>query len=171
MTITAREILVRYERCLGCRSCELACAVAHSQSGTLAGALQEAKRPQKRVFVEQAGRFQVPVACRHCRNPRCVEVCATGALRRTPEGLVLNTGSSQTCIGCWTCIAVCPYGAIRADYDAGVIVKCDRTCLDEEGLPACVQACPTKALVFATTEEYARTKRHEMLDRLLPTVE
>ncbi len=41
-----KEIFVRLDRCQGCRSCQLACAVAHSQSKTLFGAVA---KPQPRL--------------------------------------------------------------------------------------------------------------------------
>ncbi len=168
VTGQVKEVLVRYERCLGCRSCELACAVAHSGSGSLFGALWEEKPPRKRVFVEQAGRARVALNCRHCQEAWCIDACISGAMRRTPEGVVTNTGSDQRCVGCWMCVMACPYGVIRADYTEGVAVKCDRACLDEKGIPACVRACPTKALVYMTVEEFERARRHQVLDRLLP---
>lgn len=66
------------------------------------------------------------------------------------------------------CVMACPYGVIQADYTEGVAVKCDRACLDEKGIPACVRACPTKALVYMTVEEFQSARRHQVLDRLLP---
>ena len=49
-----KEILVRYDRCVGCKSCELACAVAHSEARTLLGAVMSEEKPLKRIFVHQA---------------------------------------------------------------------------------------------------------------------
>lgn len=43
---------------------------------------------------------------------------------------------------------------------------CDRECLDEAGAPACVAACPTRAPVFATLEEFETARRHEVAARL-----
>ena len=40
-------ISCRVERCLGCRSCEIACALEHSKSKTLRGAVRESPRPQR----------------------------------------------------------------------------------------------------------------------------
>jgi carbon-monoxide dehydrogenase iron sulfur subunit len=41
---------------------------------------------------------------------------------------------------------VCPYDAIFRDEEREVAIKCD-LCPDRE-IPACVEACPTEALVF-----------------------
>ncbi len=42
------------EKCLGCRSCEIECAVAHSADKSLLGALREDPLPLPRVQVEAA---------------------------------------------------------------------------------------------------------------------
>jgi carbon-monoxide dehydrogenase iron sulfur subunit len=55
------------------------------------------------------------------------------------------THNAEKCIGCWTCIMVCPYGAIKPDTSSRIIVKCD-LCPDRE-VPACVPNCPNEALV------------------------
>ena len=47
-------------------------------------------------------------------------------------------------MGCWTCVMVCPYGAIKIDQQGRVIAKCDR-CTELE-VPACVANCPNAAL-------------------------
>lgn len=63
-----KVIAVDIGRCLACKSCEIACAVAHSASGRLEEAVVEHPKPQKRVTVEAAGQFAVPMQCRHCED-------------------------------------------------------------------------------------------------------
>ena len=160
-----KEVLVRLERCLGCRSCELACAVAHSASHSLIGAAQEVHRPRRRVHVEQSVDRIVPLSCRHCEEPPCVNACISGAMHVTPDRLVTNVGAEQKCIGCWMCVMTCPYGLVERDAQRRVAIKCDRQCLDDQGLPACVRACPTKALLFASVEEFDKIRRQEFVAR------
>jgi carbon-monoxide dehydrogenase iron sulfur subunit len=52
---------------------------------------------------------------------------------------------------------VCPYGVVGRKQEERVAVKCDR-CPDLD-VPACVGACPTKALVFAEAEEFSADVR------------
>lgn len=157
------EILVNVERCLGCRSCELACAVAHSASKTLTGAIGEEKKPLKRIFVHQRETKKIPLTCRHCEDAPCIDACITGAMYRRADGVVTNEGGAQPCNGCFMCVMVCPYGIIRSQVAERVAVKCDRDCLSAAGVPACVEACPTRALVFASADDFSRQKRNQFL--------
>jgi carbon-monoxide dehydrogenase iron sulfur subunit len=161
--VKRKEIFVRYERCVGCHSCELACASSHTSDGDLSGAVLRGERPKKYIWVEQFDEFNVPSVCRQCEDAPCVAVCPTGAMHKREDGV--NVCNLQECIGCWMCALACPFGAIGRGE--GKAIKCDRACLDEEGIPACVRACPTDALVFMTVEEYEAERRKEAVASLL----
>ncbi len=135
---------IRKDRCTGCKTCELSCAVERcSEAKTLLGAVQETPLPQSRVRVEGGGGDAFPLQCRHCLQAPCIDACLSGALRRDGEsGLVLI--KEDLCIGCWTCIAFCPFGAIYPSPERKIVLKCDR-CLYMEK-PVCVDVCPTGAL-------------------------
>jgi carbon-monoxide dehydrogenase iron sulfur subunit len=154
-----RRIFVRLDRCVGCHSCELACSVAHARSRFLALAIQEDPKPQKRIFLESSNDTKAPIHCRHCEEAPCAAVCPTGALFSD-----LGTGvvqyREQRCIGCFICTMACPFGVIRADHQHRFIVKCD--CCPELETPACVSACPTRALLFQTEADYERARRTEV---------
>ena len=90
--------------------------------------------------------------CYHCQNPACVTV-ANGAMMKEPKyGAVLidpNQATSPNLKAAWD---ACPYGCITFDSDApdSTASKCTM-CVDrlEKGmLPACVTACPFRALDF-----------------------
>ncbi|MEM2021816.1 MAG: 4Fe-4S dicluster domain-containing protein [Zestosphaera sp.] len=144
------------EHCVGCLSCYLACATEHSLTKNIYTAPRETPKPIPRVKVVLAMGYNVPVRCMHCEKPPCVEVCPTEALMKTVEGPVLLR--KEICIGCKGCILACPYGAITLDFAEKVIAKCD-FCVDRTRrglLPACVDACPTKALKYGKVEDIAR---------------
>jgi carbon-monoxide dehydrogenase iron sulfur subunit len=155
-----KEVLVRPEKCMGCRSCEIACAVEHSQSKNLFQAVSEKPVPRKRVYVEFAPEYKIPVpmVCHHCEDAPCVSVCPTGALSQDEMSRVV-THDPEVCIGCWTCATACNYGMIGRHKEQRVAIKCDR-CPDRE-IPACVEACPTGALAFEEVEDFSGTKRTE----------
>jgi molybdopterin-containing oxidoreductase family iron-sulfur binding subunit len=118
----------------------------------------------------------VMVLCNHCDNPPCVRVCPTRATWRRDDGIVMMDW--HRCIGCRYCVAACPYGSrsfnwkdprpslaqINQDFPTrskGVVEKCT---LCEERLakgqpPACVAACPAKALVFGNLGDPASEVR------------
>jgi carbon-monoxide dehydrogenase iron sulfur subunit len=56
---------------------------------------------------------------------------------------------------------VCPFGVINISIDGTAVLKCDlcieRTKTGEQ--PACVEACPTKALKLADEDQSALEKR------------
>jgi carbon-monoxide dehydrogenase iron sulfur subunit len=150
-----KQVFVHLDKCLGCRSCQLACAVEHSASKGLYGALSETPSPRYRLYVEKGDGQRVPLTCRHCDQAPCLDACISGALVRDERGMVVQR--EERCVGCWTCLMVCPYGVVGRRKEANVAVKCDR-CPDRE-VPACVSACPTKALVFSEVEAFGAVLR------------
>jgi carbon-monoxide dehydrogenase iron sulfur subunit len=131
------------KKCLGCKTCEIACAVIHSKTGELFAALKEetVSLPRKKVFSEAGANY--PVSCRHCEDAKCVAACMAGALTRDKkQEMVLH--DETRCVGCWMCVMACPYGAIRPNVQAKKPVRCDK-CKDKDE-PACVKACPTRAI-------------------------
>ncbi|MFP4027879.1 MAG: 4Fe-4S dicluster domain-containing protein [Candidatus Brocadiia bacterium] len=164
---SSRAVRIRVDRCVACKSCELACAKAHAGFEDIAEALLSDAHLIPRVHVIDVEDHNVPVQCRHCENAPCVEACPTGALYKAEDGRVLT--DREKCISCKACVRVCPYEAVSWDEEADVAVKCD-VC---EGLiaggddPYCVRACPTSALVTVTVEEAHAGEESEQYDALL----
>ena len=169
-------IFVDPQKCLACKTCELACAVAHSKSKDLEQAINEFPLPEKRVFVEQIPElpyalypvpYTLPLQCRHCEDAPCVKICPTKALEKSNDEPVLI--KNELCIGCKWCILVCPFGVIKLNREGKVIIKCD-LCIDrlKDGKePACVSACPTKALKYKSVEEITAVTRKEAIKKYL----
>lgn len=133
-------------RCTGCKSCEIACALAHSKTKELAAALGEPEiRP--RIEVRKMGDLAVPVQCRHCADAPCEEACPNGAFRRDPSAQAVIC-DQEKCQGTGSCLGACPYGVLDDGLDRHVLTKCDLCAeeVDAGGSPACVSACPTGAL-------------------------
>lgn len=149
-----KRIFVDLERCLGCKTCEIVCALKHSESHNLARAIEESPLPLPRIRVGLYQNSSFPLQCRHCEDPFCMDACIAGAIRKEEEMVVTE---EKRCVGCYSCIMVCPYGVIRIGEEGKVAVKCD-LCRDEE-LPPCVKACPTRALFFGEGEEFKELLR------------
>jgi carbon-monoxide dehydrogenase iron sulfur subunit len=138
-----RRIYVNEKWCLGCRLCEYYCAFANSGEVNMAKALKD-KPIFPRVRVEDNGRVTYAVSCRHCDDPLCVKSCIAAALS-VDAGVV--TRDRDRCVGCLTCILVCPYGALTQD-DSGVVRKCELCQNNAYDRPACVAGCPNRAIVY-----------------------
>lgn len=163
-----RILITDVEKCLACKSCEIACALAHSDSKVLEEAINESPLPQKRVMVESAEEFAVPMQCRHCEDAPCVEICPSQALHKekSSEQIFLE---QERCIGCQCCLIVCPFGVIVPSHDGRVVVKCD-LCLErlQAGQePACVESCPTGAIKFVEADQFVKEKRDDAAQRLI----
>lgn len=147
-------------RCTGCKTCELACKDYKDLSAEVAfrkvydyegGSWRQA---EDGTCTCDAFVYHVSMACNHCDNPACAQVCPTGAMHKDAEtGLV--SVNDAVCIGCGYCHMACPYNAPKVDRTVGHSVKCDG-CAERvaAGLkPICVGACPLRALDFGTVEE------------------
>lgn len=139
-----KEIFVRLSKCVGCRQCEISCALMHSESHDIHRAVWERPLPRQRVRVTREAGEYFPLRCFHCEDAPCVEACISGAMRIDEDvGRVYN--DTSRCVGCHMCVMVCPYGSIQIHEGEKVALKCDR-CPDEKE-PACVRDCPTRALL------------------------
>jgi len=147
------------DKCLACHSCELSCAVAHGGSDLFTSAARGLTlRPRNRV-VGAAG-VTMPVQCRQCEDAPCAFACPSGAIQQK-DGMV--SIQEKSCIGCKVCVMVCPFGAIsvKAESDSapdgrtnhGVARKCDLCAGTGLEQPACIAACPTKAISLVDLDE------------------
>jgi molybdopterin-containing oxidoreductase family iron-sulfur binding subunit len=137
----------------------------------LENAFPEQEREHLHDFVEKGlNGLPVLVLCNHCDNPPCVRVCPTQATWRREDGIIMM--DMHRCIGCRYCMAACPFGArslnwrdprpfiktLNREYPTrtrGVVEKCT-FCTERlaKGLmPACVEACKDKELVFGDLED------------------
>ena len=160
-------VAIDLKRCTGCQACTVACK---AENGTPPGVFWTRVLEREEGTYPLAYKIFMPLRCNHCAEPPCVPVCPTGAsYQRENDNLVLV--DQDKCIGCHSCVVACPYQvrfipeSIRGYYgehttpyedvsyrrwQAGTAQKCTM-CVHriDEGLePACVETCPTRALVF-----------------------
>lgn len=138
-----KRVYVNEKWCLGCHLCEYNCAFAATGEKNMSLALKD-KPIYPKIRVEDNGKISYAVSCRHCEDPICVKSCISGALSKE-DGVVKI--DKDKCIGCLTCVLVCPYGAI-VENENKAVRKCE-LCTDNScGEPACVKACPNNAICF-----------------------
>ena len=138
-----KRIYVKEKWCLGCHLCEYYCAYANSGVSDMVKALKGV-RINPRIRIEEENGVSFAVSCRHCKDPLCVKSCITGSLRIV-DGVI--TFNKEKCVGCYTCILSCPYGAVMPS-EGGVIQKCELCIKNSCGSPTCVRGCPNQAIVF-----------------------
>jgi len=129
--------------CIGCHSCEVACA---EQNGNPVGVNWRRVGEVEGGSFPDTRRFNLSMACNHCLEPTCLSGCPTNAYEKLANGIV--THNAEECIGCQYCIWNCPYEVPVFNPDRGVVTKCDLCLprLETGGSPACVDACPTRAI-------------------------
>jgi formate dehydrogenase iron-sulfur subunit len=173
-------VLVDLVRCIGCRSCQVACKSWNDKSAEQTQCLGIYDNPPtlsadtwtvvRYTELEHEGRFYWvfhKIQCMHCQDPACVSVCTVGALQKTADGPV--TYDTEKCIGCRYCQYACPFGVPKFDWSQrlSLISKCnfcnDRLQLGLE--PACVKACPTDALLFGERDQLITEARHRIATR------
>lgn len=141
--------------CTGCETCQIACKDKHD--------LPVGQRFRK-VYEVAGGSFRstgaaavipdiyafwVSVSCNHCIQAVCVDSCPTGALQKRAEDGIVYV-EQERCIGCLRCTQSCPYDALQYNPATGKVDKCDfcRDLLADNKPPACVAACPLRALDY-----------------------
>ena len=133
--------------CLGCGLCKVYCRTSQSRTKDIIKAHKlEDPKPVERLHIESGNLMNFALQCRHCDDPKCVQGCITGAMQKDPiTGVVTN--EAERCVGCWTCVLVCPFGAIvRDEGKKKVAAKCDLCA--QTGEPECVKHCPNNALIY-----------------------
>jgi len=170
-------MLVDTRKCLGnCTECVVRCHHDHNVPD-LSGTKNEVKWIWKsgyeEAFPTASQQFQtdevkhrkVLTLCNHCEEPPCTRACPTEATFKRWDGIV--SMDYHRCIGCRFCMAACPYGSrsfnwvdprphvaeLSNTYPTrmrGVVEKCNFCSerLVKGELPACVDSCPQKALIF-----------------------
>jgi Fe-S-cluster-containing dehydrogenase component len=159
-----------------CDDCLNACRTAHNIPDIPDGQHEVKwvwKEHYEKVFAFQQSDYTrrayeghpLPVLCNHCATPACVRVCPTAATWKREDGVVMM--DFHRCIGCRYCMAACPYGSrsfnwsdprphihnLTAEFPTrtkGVVEKCNfcEERLANGRVPACVEACRQKAIVF-----------------------
>jgi Fe-S-cluster-containing dehydrogenase component len=135
-------------RCIGCRSCENACAECETHRG------------RTMIHVDFLDRAQstdtVPTVCMHCDDPTCAQVCPADAIKKNEQGVVMSSLKPR-CVACSNCVLACPFGVPRVLGDIEQMMKCDM-CWDRTSAgkrPMCATVCPSQALAYVSEEVIA----------------
>ena len=141
-------MLVDLDRCIGCHSCSVSCK---TENDVPLGNFRMRVR-----YLEQPDDAKItfaPMICMQCVDAPCLKACPSKAIKKGVDGRILI--DEAKCDLEEECVTACPYGAIFINIEKEVAEKCDlcqhRT---DVGLdPACVDNCPTDALIFGDLED------------------
>ncbi|MEW5870703.1 MAG: 4Fe-4S dicluster domain-containing protein [Chloroflexota bacterium] len=175
-----KTVFIHPERCIGCKQCEVACAVAHSQNKNLFLAVFERPAPKPRIHAEPGLDLNTafPNKCRHCNPAPCLGVCPTGAIHRPADLPEIVLIEARKCMACGMCAMLCPFDVITyfaasaAPERTAVALKCDG-CIERQRagmIPACVEACKVGALEFGEINDLVKTARRQYSERVLQAV-
>ncbi|MCF8297817.1 MAG: 4Fe-4S dicluster domain-containing protein [Saprospiraceae bacterium] len=150
-------ILYDSNLCTACQNCEYACSDQYEMPYStdfpevgLVRKTDETRRVVINSFETSKGEQYMRSSCFHCNNPACASACLTQAMYKTEEGPVI--WREDKCMGCRFCMISCPFDVPKFEYNSPnpKIQKC-RMCyelLQEGEIPACVDACPSEAIIF-----------------------
>jgi Fe-S-cluster-containing dehydrogenase component len=171
--------------CVGCKACVAACKEVNQVNGTA----PEFNTGDQRYWdtpldttaktfnlikmyrngtmetkdAEKDGYSFMKVSCHHCVDPSCVSACPVSAMTKDAKtGIVAY--DKDACIGCRYCVAACPFGVPKWDYNNpfGKIGKCElcRHRTPEGKYSACAEVCPTGATLYGKVSDLmAEAKR------------
>jgi len=148
-------IAVDYDKCTGCRICEIACSVTHG------GEVNPVRSRIRVVRLEtESSAIAMPVMCMKCVEAFCKAICPVGAISDDPV-TGARVVSEDKCIGCSACVYACPFGAIAVDGTLGRAFNCNLC----DGKPTCVRFCPRDALHYLERNEVSIQLRRRSVEQ------
>jgi Fe-S-cluster-containing dehydrogenase component len=160
--------------CVGCKACVAACKQANDLPAEFSTADQLWDTPLDTTAYtfnvikmyrhgsmaekdqEENGYAFMKVSCMHCADPSCVSACPVQAMTKDAETGVVGYNPDR-CIGCRYCVAACPFGIPKYQYDSptGKIGKCElcRHRAKDGHYSACAEVCPTGATLYGKTSD------------------
>ncbi|MFA7084763.1 MAG: formate dehydrogenase FDH3 subunit beta [Arcobacteraceae bacterium] len=168
--------------CIDCNGCVVACKEAHE--------VPVGVNRRKVVTINEGivgKEVSVSMACMHCTDAPCQQVCPVDCFYIRTDGIVLH--DKDKCIGCGYCLFACPFGAPQFPKDGafgtkGKMDKCtmcaggpEETNSKEEfekygqnrmaegKVPMCASMCSTKALLVGDSHEVALIKTYRSVKK------
>jgi len=150
-----KDLTITPERCVACRTCELACSL------TKTGECNPREARIRVITFDEEG-FYTPTVCFQCQEAWCAQTCPAAAITKNVETGALEVDKDK-CVGCRMCTMICPFGQVFVSKRTGKSNKCDLC----GGDPVCVKFCPTGAIKFEKTDSLQQDRRKLMARNLM----
>ena len=160
--------------CVGCKACVAACKQANNNPAEFSTVdqlwdtpLDTSGKTFNLIKMYRSGTMEtkdsedngfafMKTSCMHCADPSCVSACPVSAMTKDPKTGIVEY-SADACIGCRYCVAACPFGIPKYQYDSptGKIGKCElcRHRYKDGHYSACAEVCPTGATLYGKTSD------------------
>jgi formate dehydrogenase iron-sulfur subunit len=196
--MSEKMFLVDTTKCQGCRACQVACKQWNGLPGetTAFFAGPEYTNPKElsaitwnhvKFFNIDRSTAERPIwtimhkKCYHCNEANCVAVCPQEAITKHDGWTLID---DEKCIGCGACVNECVYKVPSVsdvdhinDIGQKIVVmgkshKCNACTQNKRDIPACVNTCPSNALLFGDIKTIVSTakKRVELLKVEFPHI-
>jgi Fe-S-cluster-containing hydrogenase component 2 len=142
----AKQLMVKPEKCIGCRTCELICSWNRGKDFN----------PQNSavsIVDNEKALASVPLMCLQCEEAFCINACPAHSLSKDAGGLVKNDAAK--CTGCKLCIKACPVKGISFNQASKKVFKCELC----GGDPGCAKYCPQGCLVYTDEQDNPGRKK------------
>lgn len=169
--------------CVGCKACVAACKTANNNpaefsmpeqlwdtpldtSGHTFNIIKMYRNGSAETKDQETNGFSfMKISCMHCADPSCVSACPVTAMTKDPVTGVVGYDPDK-CIGCRYCVAACPFGIPKYQYDSptGQIGKCElcRHRTKDGHYSACAEVCPTGATLYGKTSDLLAEAKRRM---------
>lgn len=154
MEPTGKVLVIDHEKCTGCRLCELVCSVFHD-------GVSNAIRSRIKIMKWEAEGLYIPMSCQQCQDAPCKIICPVKAISRD-EVLNRVVVDQTKCIGCRSCVSVCPFGAMNFNVIDRKVFKCDLC----DGDPQCVRFCEVKAVDYVDADRVSTLKKKSAAEKI-----
>jgi len=156
-------MVVDIAKCNACYSCFIACKDEYWDNDYPPYSAAQPRHGQFWIRIEkkEGGTYPhirvsyMPIPCMQCDAAPCIKAAKNGAVYKRPDGIVVI--NPEKAVGQRQIVDACPYGAIFWNEEKQLPQKCNFCVqrLEDGAIPRCVQACPSKAMIFGDLDDPA----------------
>ena len=186
----AMGMLYDTTRCIGCKTCVVACLDANGLEADRSGIpdglhhapvdLNGKTKNIIKLYKDGERTSYFKAQCMHCIDPACASACMLHSLSKNPVTGVVEYDPTW-CVGCRYCQMSCPFNVPKFEFDKALplIVKCELcrhrvkdaaavtngfTRYPKGQGPACCEVCPREAVIYGKRDELLAEAKRRIAD-------